>query len=113
MKSIRLLLFSALLTVLLSVAFFVRATCTPADSGAAGNDTIVCDAANQPAADVQGLDGDDTIYVDAGLVTSTNISGGNTGAGAETGNDTIVNDGTVTGQIVGDTFTGTGSGNDT
>jgi hypothetical protein len=91
----------------------VRATCSPSDTGTAGNDTIICDVANQPAGDVQGNDGNDTIYIDPGVTTSTNISGDNTGVGVGTGNDTIINDGTVAGQIMGDTLTGTGSGNDT
>ncbi|MFN8375748.1 MAG: calcium-binding protein [Anaerolineae bacterium] len=109
----RLPLICALLMVLLSAAIFVRATCNPADTGTAGSDTIVCDVANQPAGDVVGQDGDDTIYVGAGVVTSTNISGGNTVAVAESGNDTIVNDGTIIGPIMGDSGTGAGSGDDT
>ncbi|MFN8375750.1 MAG: hypothetical protein U0694_23120 [Anaerolineae bacterium] len=113
MKLKRLLLPSALLALLLSVAFFARATCNPTDTGTAGNDTIVCDVANQPAVDVEGQGGDDVIIIDTGVNAPGLVSGGvATGPAAESGNDSITINGSVAGSVLGDSSTGTGSGSD-
>ncbi|MFN8375749.1 MAG: hypothetical protein U0694_23115 [Anaerolineae bacterium] len=111
MKRTRMLLTCALLVALLSVTFLVRAVCNPADTGTAANDTIVCDVANPPAANVQAGAGDDIVIIDAGVVAGVDVSGGNMGAGAESGNDVLVNNGLVNG-IIGDTASGNGTGSD-
>src|SRR5690349_21009764 len=111
MKHARLLLPIALLITLSLASFFVQATCNPADVGTSGNDAITCDLANQPATNVEGLAGDDTIFVDNG-VTASNVSGGNNGAVAESGDDLIVNNGVVSGTINGDSKFAAGNGDD-
>jgi hypothetical protein len=108
----RLSLIFTLLAVLLSAAFFARATCVGGDTGTAGNDTIECTVANPPTGDVTGQGGDDVITIESGVVTTVDISGGNLGVVTETGNDTIVNNGQVDG-LIGDSLGNGGSGNDT
>ncbi|SFJ67167.1 autotransporter outer membrane beta-barrel domain-containing protein [Celeribacter neptunius] len=52
------------------------AACSPSNAGTAGDDIILCDAANDPGgANVSGFTGNDTITLD-GMVTVGNISGG-------------------------------------
>src|SRR5690349_16843649 len=111
MKSSRRLLPLLLLIALFSITLFVRATCAPSDTGTAGKDSIVCDTSNPPAGDVQGQGGDDTILIDTG-VSASNVSGGNTGVGTESGSDVIINNGTVAGTINGDSKNSAGNGND-
>jgi hypothetical protein len=89
----------------------VRATCVPSDTGTPGDDTITCDVANPPVSGVVGGDGNDTITIGAGVVV-TAVSGGTLFGAPETGNDIIVNDGTVLGPIVGDAGTSAGGGDD-
>src|SRR5689334_16530634 len=108
MRIARLLLPLALLMALLLVAFFVQATCVPSDTGTAGNDTIICDTANPPVADVQGQGGDDVIVIGSGVVIAgAAVSGENVGGVSESGNDTIINNGNVQ-NITGDSFSGNG-----
>jgi hypothetical protein len=131
-----------LLMLVLAGAVFVgvlrtRATCTPSDTGTAGDDTIVCNATNPPSGNVDGGDGNDTILIEADYDGSTNVAGDNGGGsdgddvivnngtivdasitgddngGEGSGDDVIVNNGTVDGSVYGDTPYGEGSGDDT
>ncbi len=112
--------FWIILTVILVIVAFLtmalsaNADCNPADVGTSGNDSIICDTSYQPGGtqDVQGLGGDDVIVVDSGVSAFVDVSGDNTGAGVGTGNDTIVNSGTINGNLIGDSDMGDGTGND-
>src|SRR5437762_2506412 len=109
MKVLRLLI---VLFIVFSIPVMaIHATCTPSDTGTAGNDNIDCTTSNPPAADVQAQDGDDTITIGAGVVSGNFVSGGNTGAAPESGNDLIINDGSVV-ALTGDSWNGDGGGND-
>ncbi|MFN8372458.1 MAG: hypothetical protein U0694_06230 [Anaerolineae bacterium] len=112
MKPIVLLLILALFVIgIAATALSVQAVCNPTDTGGAGNDTIDCNLANPPATTVSGGDGNDTIIIGSGVFVPGDVVGGNV-AGPEAGNDTIVNDGTLSGDIYGDTASGDGSGSD-
>jgi len=65
-----------------------HAACTPGDTGTLGNDTIICDIANQPDIDPNGLPGNDTITID-GITT---LSDGSTpfDVNAGEGDDQII-----------------------
>ncbi|NWF71096.1 MAG: hypothetical protein HXY40_18590 [Chloroflexi bacterium] len=112
MKSFRLLLLLVLLGILLSAVFFVRAVCNPSDTGTAGNDSILCDTANQPSGIVTGEGGDDLIVVEAGVVTTVDFGPDTISTAPGSGNDTLVNNGVID-DVYGDSNTGSGSGNDT
>lgn len=56
------------------------AACTPADTGTAGDDVILCNAANAPAGPVNGLGGNDILTLD-GVFPPVNV---NSGAGMDT-----------------------------
>jgi hypothetical protein len=98
---------------LLSMVLYARADCSPADIGTVGNDNIICTITNFPGGtfDVQGLEGDDTIVIDNGVNTGVDMYGDSSNAGVS-GNDTIINNGNMSGSISGDSGLGNNSGND-
>ncbi len=115
MKFIRYILLLALVAVGLFSVLQTRATCSPADTGSTGSDTIVCDVNNQPSGDVEGGAGDDNIIIEEGVTTSSQVAGDYTGSGTPgTGNDLIIIDGSLTDtSLSGDSLYDGGSGGDT
>lgn len=112
MRKKRFIIISILMIPILVTAVVVMA-CDPSDFGTAGDDTINCTLISPPGTEVAGFDGNDTITIDAGVNVFGDVSGGQTFGGPESGNDTIVNNGTVGSSILGDSGSGNGSGNDT
>ena len=72
-----------------------HAACTPGDTGTAGDDGIICNAANPPAGPVRGLGGNDIISIFDGVTLPGVVDGMTNGPAG----DTIVID-TVTGRTV-------------
>ncbi|MFN8374219.1 MAG: hypothetical protein U0694_15240 [Anaerolineae bacterium] len=103
-----------LIAAFLTMALSVSADCLPGDIGTAGDDAINCTASNQPGgtADVQGMDGNDTIVIAPEVTAFVSVSGDNTSGVNANGSDVIINDGTINGNILGDSLNGTGSGSD-
>lgn len=114
MKYLRYLGLCILILVALVGVLRTRADCIPGDIGTSGDDTIICDATNPPSSGgVDGGDGNDTIVVEGDYDGSANIAGDFGSGPPGTGDDVIINDGTIVdASITGDNFNGNGSGDD-
>nr|WP_321509455.1 autotransporter outer membrane beta-barrel domain-containing protein [uncultured Celeribacter sp.] len=70
------------------------ADCTPSNTGTAGNDTLTCDATNDPAgSDIVTLAGDDTVHFSAGQSGGIYLDEDGGVEAATDGNDTLIVDG--------------------
>jgi hypothetical protein len=101
-----------LVLVLMTVALSVNATCDPNDTGTPADDIINCTVANPPSTEVAGGGGNDTIVIDSGVNVSLNIGGDFTDSTTGSGDDTIINNGLMNSDILGDSNFGSGNGDD-
>lgn len=111
---LRSIILMSLFTLMMGLAAILpaKADCTGGDDGTTGDDTQVCDAANQPDNNyVSGNAGDDSITVEADA-SAYNAMGdaGNGGVplAGDGGNDNITINGTVDGLVYGDNVDGNG-----